>query len=162
MTEKTDVAAIAETYAELFPLVYLRLHRRDHKRSELTGASRAVLMHLAQTGPLTIGACALHLGRAQSVVTEIVSQLERHGLVARMRDEQDRRRTEVWLTDTGRARLVREQEVLERSLVEAALARMRPADRAALLRGTRALTEAASLPSPKTPTRKTTTRRRPR
>jgi DNA-binding MarR family transcriptional regulator len=62
----------------LFPAVHLRLHRRDGNR-ELSGASRAVLMHLAQTGPMTIGECARHLGRAQSVVSEIVDQLERQG-----------------------------------------------------------------------------------
>jgi DNA-binding MarR family transcriptional regulator len=154
VTKRTDVAAVAEAYGELFPAIYLRLHRRDRKRSELSGASSAVLMHLAQTGPITIGEAALHLGRAQSVVTEIVAQLERHGLVARIRGELDRRRTEVWLTDVGRARLVREQEVLERELVEAALARMSAADRAALVRGSRALAEAAGAPEAKSRTKR--------
>src|SRR5439155_8971553 len=115
---------LARDYTELFPAVYLRFHRRDAKRSALSGAAHGVMLHLAQTGPLSIGECAHHLGRAQSVITEIVSGLERHGLLARVRDPSDRRRTEVWLTDAGRARLEREQEVLERSLVERALARM--------------------------------------
>ena len=134
---------LAARYAELFPAVYLRFHRRDAKRSGLTGASHAVMLHLAQTGPLSIGECARHLGRAQSVITEIVQGLERHGLLARVPDASDRRRTEVWLTDAGRARLEREQEVLERSLIERALARMRPNEREALIRGTRALVAAA-------------------
>ncbi len=101
------------------------------------------MLHLAQTGPLSIGECARHLGRAQSVITEIVQGLERHGLLARVPDANDRRRREVWLTDAGRARLEREQEVLERGLVEKALVRMRPKEREALIEGTRALIAAA-------------------
>jgi hypothetical protein len=39
--------ARAERLAELFRAVYLAFHRRDRPRSELPGASRAVLEHLA-------------------------------------------------------------------------------------------------------------------
>jgi DNA-binding MarR family transcriptional regulator len=156
VTTKKSVDDAARVFAELFPAVYLRYHRRDAKRSALTGASHAVMLHLAQTGPLSIGECARHLGRAQSVVTEIVSGLERHGLLARVPDANDRRRTEVWLTDAGRARLEREHEVLERSLVERAFAKMSEAERTALIAGTRALVAAAETDSPitKKPERK--------
>jgi DNA-binding MarR family transcriptional regulator len=133
----------ARAYAELFPAVYLRFHRRDGKRRELSGASRAVLLHLAQTGPLTVGECAGHLGRAQSVVSEIVDQLEANRLLARVRDEADRRRVLVWLTDEGRARLTEEQEVLSLAALERAFAAMKPRERAMLIEGTRALVEAA-------------------
>ena len=142
-TRDAEAADAAGAYAALFPAVYLRLHRRDGKTRELSGASRAVLMHLAQTGPMTIGECARHLGRAQSVVSEIVDQLERHGLLARVRDEADRRRALVWLTDRARERLTAEQEVLGRELLERAMAAMTPDQRARLIDGTRALVEAA-------------------
>jgi len=61
-----DPVAAAATFAALFRAIYLTYHRRDGPRSGLTGASRAVLGHLAHTGPLTIGEAALHLDRAQS------------------------------------------------------------------------------------------------
>lgn len=138
-----DAAAAARTYAGLFPAVYLRFHRRDGKSRELSGASRAVLLHLAQTGPLTVGECARHLGRAQSAMSEIASQLEKNGLLARVRDDADRRRALVWLTDEGRARLTDEQEVLGQELLGRAMAAMTPEDRARLIDGTRALVEAA-------------------
>jgi DNA-binding MarR family transcriptional regulator len=138
-----DAADAARSYAALFPAVYLRFHRRDGKRSELSGASRAVLLHLAQTGPMTVGECARHLGRAQSVMSEIVDQLEKNGLLARVRDEADRRRALVWLTDDGRARLTDEQEVLGHELLARAMAAMTPDERARLIDGTRALVEAA-------------------
>jgi len=139
MTRPSAAKAAAEAYAELFPTVYLRFHRRDGKRRELSSASRGVLLHLSGTGPLTVSECAKHLERAQSVISEIVDQLERHGLLARVRDDQDRRRTLVWLTDSGRARLVEEQQVLSVSTLERALAGMTVKERTQLIEGTRAL-----------------------
>jgi DNA-binding MarR family transcriptional regulator len=89
----------SEEFVALFRAIYLTFRRRDGPRSNLTSASRAVLQHLAMTGPVTIGEAAEHLGRAQSVVSETVSQLEGHGLLEREVDVRDRRRTLVWLTD---------------------------------------------------------------
>src|SRR5690348_8140110 len=68
---------LAERFAGLFRAVYLSYHRRDGPRGSLPGASRAVLEHLAMAGPLTVGEAAGHLSRAQSVVSDIVSHLER-------------------------------------------------------------------------------------
>ena len=130
-------------FGELFPAVYLRFHRRDGKRSELPGASRAVLQHLTLSGPVTVGELARHLSRAQSVVSDIVSHLERDGLLERQTDPADARRTLVWLSEAGLARVESEREVLSRELLARAMARMSPADVAALLRGTRALIAAA-------------------
>jgi len=145
----TDSTACADAYAELFPAVYLSFHRRDGKRRELSAASRGVLLHLAGAGPLTVGECAKHLERAQSVVSEIVGQLEGHGLLARVPDENDRRRTLVWLTDTGRARLVDEQRVLSEAALVAAFRRMTVTERAQLIEGTKALLRAAKKTQPK-------------
>jgi DNA-binding MarR family transcriptional regulator len=103
------------------------------------------------TGPLTIGEAGKHLRRAQSVVSEIVDHLEKKHLLERLRDPRDRRRTLVWLTEDGLALLERDREVLSRDLLTQAAARMTAADRAALLRGTRALL-AATEPRQPTPT----------
>ncbi|MGN6105284.1 MAG: MarR family winged helix-turn-helix transcriptional regulator [Kofleriaceae bacterium] len=133
----------AAQFAELFPALYLRLHRRDRKRDEMTGATRAALLHLANTGPLAIGEIARHFDRAQSVVSEIVDGLERKGWLERIRDPRDGRRTLVWLTEDGLAALDRERQVLSAERVARAMAAMTAADRAALLRGMRALVQAA-------------------
>jgi len=77
------------------------------------------------------------------VISEIVDQLEKNRLLARVRDEGDRRRTLVWLTDEARARLAEEQEVLGLELLERAIGGMDPRARAKLIEGTRALVEAA-------------------
>lgn len=102
-----------------------------------------MLAHLAVTGPLTVGEAATHLGRAQSVVSEIVDGLARKGLLERERDPADRRRTLVWLTDAGRDALRRDGEVLAVETIAAALARMSAEGRANLLAGAAELLAAA-------------------
>lgn len=137
-----EVDAQARRFGELFPAVYLRFHRRDGKRRELPGASRAVLQHLTLTGPLSVGELAQHLERAQSVVSEIVEHLERDGWLERMRDPADKRRALIWLSEAGLEELERSREVLSRELLADAMDRMTPADRRALLRGMSALVRA--------------------
>ncbi len=158
---RTGSDAAAAAFAELFPAVYLRFHRRDAKRDGLPAASRAILQHLTAAGPLTVGEMAQHLQRAQSVVSEVVDHLERDSLLERVRDPRDRRRALVWLTDAGLAYLERDRDVLSRELLARAMAKMTPGARAALLRGTRALLRAdAGLPAPPLPTHQRPRRRR--
>jgi DNA-binding MarR family transcriptional regulator len=129
----------AEQFAELFRAVYLTFHRRDGPREGLPGASRGVLEHLALAGPLTIGEAAMHLRRAQSVISEIVTHLEQQGLLERESDPADRRRTLIWLTPAGHEALRRDREVLAIDLLTPALARLPPGGAEALFAGLRAL-----------------------
>jgi DNA-binding MarR family transcriptional regulator len=135
--------AQAERFAELFRAVYLTFHRRDRPRSELPGASRAVLEHLALAGPLTIGEAAAHMRRAQSVISEIVTHLERDGLLEREVDPGDRRRTLIWLTPDGHEVLRRDRDVLGIDLLACSMARLPPGQADALNAGMRALIEHA-------------------
>src|SRR5207249_834195 len=113
MSRESDAAA---AFGALFPAVYLRFHRRDDKRSELTTAARAVLQHLSIAGPLTVSELARHLDRAQSVVSEMTEGLVRHGWLERARDPKDGRRSLLWLTDAGVELLARDRDVLSRAL----------------------------------------------
>ncbi len=140
----TDERAHAERFAELFHAVYLTFHRRDGPRSQLAGASRAVLEHLALAGPLTVGEAAAHMNRAQSVISEIVAHLERQGLLERDDDPADRRRTLIWLTPHGHDMLRRDREVLGVDQVARALARLPPGQADELILGLRALVDAAA------------------
>ena len=134
----------AEELGRLFPGIYLRLHSRLPKRGHRPPAdAMAVLQHLAISGPLTVGEAARHFDRAQSVVSEMVDRMTERGLVARMRDERDRRRVLVWLTPAGIELLDRDREVLSPELCRAAMREMKPSERRALLGGMRALIEAA-------------------
>ena len=145
----SDERAQAERFAEAFRAVYLTFHRRDRPRSQLAGASRAVLEHLAMAGPLTVGEAAAHLSRAQSVVSEIVSHLERQGLLERESDPGDRRRTLIWLTVAGHQALRRDHEVLGTDLLAPALARLPPGQADALIAALRTLADLAD-PAPAT------------
>jgi len=139
----TEEQARAERFAELFRAVYLTFHRRDRPRSELPGASRAVLEHLALAGPLTIGEAAAHMHRAQSVISEIVTHLERDGLLERESDPGDRRRTLIWLTTGGHDALRRDREVLDLDLLARGMARLPPGQGDALNAAMRGLIECA-------------------
>ena len=98
--------------------------------------------NLAAGGPLTIGEQAEHLGLSKAATTEMINRLEAKGLVSRLRDERDRRRVFVWLTETGRDRLATYPDVLENELLVRAVTTMRPEDRARLVEGLRALLDA--------------------
>jgi DNA-binding MarR family transcriptional regulator len=141
---RSDARAAADEFAQLFPALYLRLHaRRDKDGHRPPAQAMAVLQHLALSGPLTVGEAARHFGRAQSAVSELVERLAERGLVARLRDERDRRRVLVWLTPAGLELLERDRQVLSPERTQAALARMTPAARRGLLAGMKALVAAA-------------------
>jgi DNA-binding MarR family transcriptional regulator len=140
----SDERELAERFAARFRAVYLTFHRRDGPQSQLAGASRAVLEHLAMAGPLTVGEAAAHLSRAQSVVSEIVSHLEDQGLLERESDPADRRRTMIWLTQDGHDALRRDREVLGLDLLASAFARMGADEADALIAGMQALVDTAA------------------
>jgi DNA-binding MarR family transcriptional regulator len=136
----------ASAFCELFPALYLRLCRRhddESRRARLTPQQDAVLHHLAMSGPLTVGEMSRHFARAQSVVSEIVDGMEDRGLLERMRDERDRRRTLVWLTDDARELLQRRRQVLDPARVGRAMRALPHEGRASLIEGLRALVRAA-------------------
>jgi DNA-binding MarR family transcriptional regulator len=138
----------AQEFAELLGAAFLRFHRRGPKRSTWTPQGWAVLQHLEMAGPLTVTEAAKHMDRAQSVMSEIVDGLERKGLLARIRDARDRRRSLVWLTDQGRAAMATERQVLCVDRLQRAFAKMGEAAAADLLRTLRALADAGAVSEP--------------
>ncbi len=114
----------AADFDDAFRRVYLAFHRRDGVRRDVSPASRAMLTHLAHSGPITIGEAAAHFARSQSAASELVTQLESNRLVERRHDDSDRRRTLIWLTDAGRAELRRDASVLSHELLEKAISRV--------------------------------------
>jgi DNA-binding MarR family transcriptional regulator len=146
----------AAAFCELFPAVYLRFchrHQRGKTPTRLTPQQDAALHHLAMSGPLTIGEMARHFARAQSVVSEIVDGLEDKGLLERMRDARDRRRTLVWLTDEAREVLARRAQVLDPARVARAMRALPIAQRKALIDAMRALVRASNETREPTPRR---------
>src|SRR5262249_57647565 len=109
--------------------------------SGLEGGSRGVLEDRALAGPVTIGEAAAHIRRAQSVTSEIVTHLERDGLLERQTDPGDRRRTLIWLTPDGHEALRRDREVLGIDHLTQALARLPPGRADDLIAGLRTLVD---------------------
>jgi DNA-binding MarR family transcriptional regulator len=140
---KSDSDGSSARFAQLYPEIYLRLHlRKDRSSTRVTPQMWAVLQHLAMAGPLTVTEASAHFDRAQSVVSETIDALCAKNLLERMRDERDRRRTLVWLTDHGQAFLTNERRVLDEVRLAQAMQRLSPAQRRGLIAGVTALVEA--------------------
>lgn len=105
-------------FTELFHEAYLRFHARlAPGEQRLSPESLGVLAHLATTGPLSIAEACGHFERSQAAMSDIVTRLERRGLLARVADKRDRRRTLVWMTSAGRQALARSTRVLDPTLL---------------------------------------------
>ncbi len=143
-SEGVTPARTSKIYRELYPELYRLLGRRVRSEDpRVTPQGWAVLQHLELAGPLTVQEMTTHLGRAQSVVSEMVATLERAGMLVRLKDPDDRRRTLVWISEEGSGFLQRQREVLDRERLDRAIAAMTPSERDALLEGTSALVRAA-------------------
>jgi DNA-binding MarR family transcriptional regulator len=140
-----EVRAAANEIARLDVAMYKRFYAgRSQVAGEVTPRMLSVLRHLAASGPLTVGEQAAHLGLSPATMSELVDRLEQRELVERMRDDRDRRRVFIWLTDQGRDH-VRGLPDPDDPLV-VAVAAMDPADRQKLLEGMRALLVAPTEP----------------
>ena len=105
-------------FSDLFHQVFMLFHRRRSSTEiVLSAESASILEHLDRAGPLTVMEAARHFQRSQSSVSEIISRLERRGLVKRYADSRDRRRNLVWLTTIGLDCLREARRVLDEELV---------------------------------------------
>lgn len=109
----------------------------------MTAESVAVVQHLADSGPLTVGEAARHMKRSQAAMSELIARLVRRGVLARLKDERDRRRTLIWLTEDGWAALDSARSVLSPELLEKAFRGMKPIERKTLIAGMRTLIDKA-------------------
>ncbi len=79
--------------------------------------SQLRVLYMLQAGPGTpAGAVAAQLKVRPSTATGIVDRLVRDGLVRRARDDMDRRRVRIWLTDRG-LRVINELRARNRAVI---------------------------------------------
>jgi DNA-binding MarR family transcriptional regulator len=125
-----------QSYAEQFDYLYGRLWRAFFKADEedLSQHERQLLHHIAGEKGVPLGFVARHLGIPKSSASEQVKSLERRGFLTRRRDADDERRLSIVLTAFGVARM-RQDSVLDRARLAAALKRMSAEDKRALLAG---------------------------
>ena len=103
---------------------------RDTRR-EMSRSAASVLGTLRDTGPRRITELAATEAVAQPSMTTLVGRLERDGLVTRGSDPDDARAVRVAITAEGLERLAR-MRAERAALMDAALAELEPAERAAI------------------------------
>ena len=139
---ETDQAATE--FLELFREVYLRLHTRWDKHERRPSAEAlAVMTHLQACGPLTVAEASNHFDRAQSAMSELFDRLEANEFVVRYKDSRDKRRTFIWLTDTGIEVLAKANRPLDLERIHRTIEAMPKEDQSKLLQGLSAFIESA-------------------
>ena len=133
-----------QSQAEQFDHLYGRLWRVLFKADteDLSQHERQLLHHVPAAKGVSLGAVARHLGMPKSSASEQVKSLERRGFLTRHRDPEDERQLAIVLTDAGVAR-VRQDSVLDLVRLAAALKKVSPEERRALLTGLERLVAAA-------------------
>lgn len=89
---------------------FLAFKRRMHTHaaqdsSSLPPAQLALLVHLHHHGPTNGGKLAEHFGMTSSAVTQLLDGLQKHSLIERQADTQDKRRTQIHVSSLGQERL---------------------------------------------------------
>jgi MarR family 2-MHQ and catechol resistance regulon transcriptional repressor len=94
------------------------LHPRMQREFGLTESQLGVLETLMHLGPLPLGQICQKILTSGSNLTTVVDNLERDGLVRRVRDDMDRRVQVVHLTEQGRALIAEAYPVHARRITE--------------------------------------------
>lgn len=139
----------AQVYGHSYRELYrVAVHRVEDGRDRPSPETTALLMHLAQAGPMTLSEMGQHFGRALSTLSVKVTALESDGLLTRQRDGGDGRRALIWLSPAGRAALTEALEVLDTARLAAAAEHLSADQRGHLINGLQALITALSSPNP--------------
>lgn len=93
--------------------------KRLEKESGLTGPQLMVLQQLAAHDKLTAGVIAREISLSQPTVTSIIDRLERKGLLKRERDQRDKRKVMLRMTEAGQAAVAKAPALLQDSFVRA-------------------------------------------
>lgn len=101
-----DAAAIAESIRPAMTRLYVTYFRTAHA-SELSGPQLSLLHRLEEGGPSRIRQLADAEGVRMPTASNTVNELEKRGLVTRVRAADDRRGVTVELTGLGRTELQR-------------------------------------------------------
>jgi len=93
--------------------------RKLVKESGLTAPQLVVLMALQRNGAMTAGAIARTASLSQPTITPILERLQRAGLIERTRNETDKRKWRVELTQAGESAVLQAPELLHRGFLKA-------------------------------------------
>ncbi|QOL25966.1 MarR family transcriptional regulator [Thalassotalea sp. LPB0316] len=113
-----------EKYEEL--LVSIRkviraidLHSKQlNKSSGLTGPQLLIMQEIARVKGVTASQIAKQINLSAATVTNILDRLENRALIARVRNDQDKRRVGLFLTEQGRAALIDAPQPLQEHFIQ--------------------------------------------
>jgi len=111
----------------------------EFARGDLTAPQRSVMQALYRDGGLSLKDLSQRVGLAHSTVSGIVDRLEKRGLARRRPHPTDRRASIIVVSNTVQEYMRDTYPVIAANPVAAALRRAKPAERAAILEGLRAL-----------------------
>lgn len=94
------------------------MYFRNAQQSDLTGPQLSIMTRLKEDGPCRINRLAELEGVRMPTASNTVNQLEKRGLVRRVRDEADRRGVSVEMTPEGDKELTRVGEERTKYLSE--------------------------------------------
>ncbi|MCF8050746.1 MAG: MarR family transcriptional regulator [Desulfobacterales bacterium] len=97
----------------------ISLHSKDlSRRYGLTGPQLAVLNELSNRKEITVTELARSISASQATVTDMLNRLEKRGLIERQRNNADRRRVTIQLTDECRKILSMAPPPLQETFLE--------------------------------------------
>lgn len=135
----TEAALLAASVEKLFGVL-----RRLNPRDGLSLTAASTLRRLEHLGARRLTDLAAAEGVTQPAMTQLVSRLEREGLLSRGGDPADGRVVVVSISAAGRA-VVRKRRAARVRALSAVLRELPPADRAALAAAAPALDRLAEL-----------------
>lgn len=91
--------------------------KRLERESGLTGPQLLVMQQLVAHGELTAGVIAREISLSQPTVTSIIDRLERKGLLKRERNQYDKRKVTISMTELGRGVVEKAPALLQDSFV---------------------------------------------
>jgi len=131
---------------DAYPRIYFACHTRhvrDPRTDEALSVHQAsILDHLDAVDPLSMTDLAGHMGVTVATMSLAIDRLEAKAYVRRERDSRDRRRVLLRITESG-VQLREAKSVLDPVRIEAMLAELPQATRAAALEGLLRLARAA-------------------
>ncbi len=131
MPQNNDIDALVERLARAFPMVSHTFHNLSSAVSrvhELTLAQYRLLLYLKDGPACTVNEIASALGIAQSSASELVSRMVNSGLLRREPKPQDRRATQILLSEKARAILQQSASAVEEAM-EQLLRRLKQEER---------------------------------
>jgi DNA-binding MarR family transcriptional regulator len=125
----------ADQFQSLFQNIFWKTVRKmPDETARPSVQTTAILRVISQVGPSTVGELAKHLDRGQSTISETIERLMGRGLVDRMPDATDGRRSLIWLSPEGRDVLLKASTPLDIHLIDGLSERLTNADRDDLIR----------------------------